>query len=60
MTRLTSPALLAAALSGDGMAAVGVGVLALAAVGAVDAVTAALAGDLAVPALVPARTLALT
>ena len=57
---LTSPSLLAGALAGDGVAAVGVGVLALAAVRAVDAVAAALAGDLAVAALVTAGTLALT
>ena len=57
---LTSPPLLADALAGDGVAAVGVGVLALAAVRAVDAVAAALAGDLTVLALVTAGTLALT
>ena len=57
---LTSPSLLADALPGDGVAPVGVGVLALAPVRAVDAVTTALARVLAVAALVPARTLALT
>ena len=60
MMILTSPPLLADALSGDGVAAVGVGVLALAPVRAVDPVPPPLARDLAEAALVAARTLALT
>jgi hypothetical protein len=56
---LTSPSVLADARPRDRVTAVRVGVLAVAPVGATDAVATALAGNLAVPALVARRALAL-